>query len=127
MCCCGYFVLNCWYSIKCKIKHFIEDEASKLIGQAEQAMDHVFDQDFSPLLLEIAQNEALLNMYHPLADNTETKSFFPGMHLLCSSFYDTSCQPGLGSGLDSTPLSFTSCFAFLAMKSTLPFLLTIFL
>ena len=40
--------------IKCKIKHFIEDEFSKLVGQAEQAfeqaMDHVFDQDISPLL-----------------------------------------------------------------------------
>ncbi len=41
-------------NIKCKIKQFIEEESSKLIGQAEQAfeqaMDYVFDQDIIPLL-----------------------------------------------------------------------------
>ncbi len=45
---CGFF------DIKCKIKSFINEEASKLIGTAEQAfekaMDHLFDQDISPLL-----------------------------------------------------------------------------
>ena len=40
--------------IKCKIREFIEGEASCLTDQAEQAfeqaMDHMFDQDISPLL-----------------------------------------------------------------------------
>ena len=44
----------CFFDINCKIREFIKGEASKLIDQAkqafEQAMDHVFDEDISPLL-----------------------------------------------------------------------------
>ena len=40
--------------IECKIKESIQKVGSELIGKAEQAfeqaMDHVFDQDISPLL-----------------------------------------------------------------------------
>lgn len=48
-------VQGCFYlDIKCKVKEFIEKESEQVIGQAklafEQAMDHVFDKDISPLI-----------------------------------------------------------------------------
>ena len=48
-------VQGCFFlDIKCKVNEFIEKESSMLIGQAkgafEQAIDHVFDNDISPLM-----------------------------------------------------------------------------
>lgn len=43
-----------WLNIECKVKEFINQEASLLIGKAqkafEQAMDHLFDDNISPLI-----------------------------------------------------------------------------